>query len=183
LALDTAEKKAVDAQFLVMVRTLVTLLGGALLFAWALSRAIPEPAEKLILYPAFPMFLLVAVVLTSMGVSRVGAVLNGGISIRFYRTYDEGEEPERLRVITRNFINLFEMPLLFHVGLVLIYVSEQGSPWLLGLAWAYVALRYLHTYVHLRGNNVPVRLAVYTSSGLVLLILWITWFARLVSSA
>lgn len=183
MALDVAERKAVDAQFMVFVRTLGIVFAAALLFAWVLSLAIAEPAAKLILYPSFAMFLLVAMVLTWMGWSRVGAVLTGGISIRFYRTYDEGEEPEHLRVITRNFINLFEMPLLFHVGLILIHVTELVSPWLLGLAWAYVALRYLHSYVHLVGNNVPVRLAVYASSGLVLLILWITWFSRLVASA
>ncbi|MGH7805235.1 MAG: MAPEG family protein, partial [Candidatus Binatia bacterium] len=138
----------------------------------------PAP-PNLVLFPVFAMFLLVAAVLTWMGVSRIGSIFAGTMSIGFYRTYDQGEEPERLRVITRHFINLFEMPVLFYVVVVFAHITQQVTFLLVGLAWGYVAIRYLHAGIHLGGNDVAIRLAAYLSSGLVLLVMWVTLFVRL----
>src|SRR6187397_1857653 len=87
-------------------------------------------SPNLILYPIFAMFFLVAFVLVLMARLRVGAVQRGDMNARFYRNDDEGEEPKELRVVTRHFINLFEMPLLFYVGVILVYITHQvNSGW------------------------------------------------------
>src|ERR1700693_4866523 len=106
-------------------------------------------SPTLIFYPVFAMFLLVIVVLLDMGCMRIAAVRKGELSIKFFRAYADGNEPERLRVISRHYVNLFEMPVLFYVGVILAYVTQQVSYWMIGCAWAYVAFRYLHSYVHL----------------------------------
>lgn len=147
-----------------------SLVGGT-------DAAAVEP--KLVLYPAFPMFFLVAIVLTVMGWKRIGGVLRGVMPIGYYRTFDKGEEPESHRVVTRNFLNLFEMPLLFHVGVILAFVSGEVTGLAVGLAWSYVGLRYAHSFVHLTSNDVALRLACYGSSGIVLLVFWATLFARM----
>lgn len=178
-------KAEAAVQFGRFARALVVLLGGGLLFAWALAAWLDAGRTRdtlnpnLILYPSLVMFLLVAIVLSWMGWNRIGSILAGRMNMRFYRTFDEGEEPERLRVITRNFLNLFEMPLLFHVVVILAYVTEHVTFWLVGLAWAYVVLRYVHSWIHLGTNDVPIRLAAYAASGLVLLTTWVTLFARM----
>ena len=59
----------------------------------------------------------------------------------FYRTFQGGEEPDEIRVVTRSFINQFEVPVLFYVGLILTYVTQQVSYWMVACAWLYVALR------------------------------------------
>ena len=177
----------VQAQFRVLsVGTVIAFVAG-LLAASAIARVLSggtggEPDPKLILYPPFAMFLLVALVLTLMGWRRIGGVLSGYVSLRFYKTYDEGEEPVDMRVITRNFINLFEMPMLFYVGILMAYVSHQVSYWLVGLAWAYVALRYLHSLIHITSNDVAKRLSAYASSGLILLVMWGALFVNLLQS-
>ena len=164
----------------------ITFLGGiliALALAAVLSRGtggITSAAPPdLILYPAFAMFLLAALVLTRMGWLRIGAVRRRDVRIEFYRTFSEGEEPQALRVVTRNFINLFEVPVLFYVGVIMIHITHQGTWLLVGLAWAYVILRGLHTAIHLTSNDVPMRLAAYAASGLVLLVMWGTLFLQL----
>jgi hypothetical protein len=131
-----------------------------------------EAAPNLILYPVFAMFLLVAIVLVRMARMRFAAVGRGEVGARFYRAYQDGEEPEALRVVTRHFINLFEMPVLFYVGVILTYVTHQVSYWMVGCAWGYVAVRYAHTYVHLTFNDVLLRFKLYFASGFVLLVMW-----------
>ena len=82
-------------------------------------------------------------------------------------------------MVSRHFVNLFEMPVLFYVGVIMTYVTHQASYWLIGCAWAYVALRYVHTWVHLTANDVMVRVSVYFGSGIVLLVMWVTLLVQL----
>jgi hypothetical protein len=139
-----------------------------------------EAAPVHILYPIFAMFLLVTIVLLRMRSMRFAAVRKGEVSIRYYRAFQEGIEPEPLRVVARHFKNLFEVPVLFYVGVIMAYITHQVNDWLVACAWTYVALRYLHTYVHLTANDVVVRFGVYIASGFVLLLMWSSLLVQLV---
>jgi len=138
-----------------------------------------QPSPTLILYPSFAMFVLVALVFVRMARVRFGAVRSGSMDARFYRTYDDGEEPAHMRVVTRNFINLFEVPVLFHVVVILTFATRLVSWPMIAAAWLYVLLRYAHSYVHLGSNDVLLRFRLYLASGLVLAAMWVTLFARL----
>jgi hypothetical protein len=140
---------------------------------------VPDPASNQILYPVFALFALVVFVLMRMRSMRFAAVRNREVSVRFYQAFQDGSEPEPLRVISRHFVNLFEMPVLFYVVVLMTYVTHNVSGWLVGCAWAYVALRYAHSYVHLTSNHVPVRVGVYFASGAVLLLMWATLLVAL----
>jgi hypothetical protein len=142
----------------------------------------PDPAANQILYPVFAMFALVAGVLGRLAQLRFGAVGRGKMDARFYKTYQGGEEPENIRVVTRHFINLFEMPVVFYVTVVLTYVTHQSSAWMVGCAWVYVAMRYAHSYVHLTANDVLMRFRLYIGSGLVLVVMWMSLLVRLLAS-
>lgn len=142
----------------------------------------PDPAANQILYPVFAMFALVIGVFLRMAQVRFGAVSRGEMNPAFYKTYQGDEEPEHMRVVTRHFINLFEMPVLFYVVVILTYVSHQTGTWMTVLAWAYVASRYLHTWVHLTSNDVLTRFRVYLGSALVLATLWVSLLVRLMSA-
>jgi hypothetical protein len=140
---------------------------------------VPDPASNQILYPLFALFALVGFVLMRMRSMRFGAVRNREVSVRFYQAFQDGSEPEPLRVISRHFVNLFEMPVLFYVVVLMTYVTHNVSGWLVGCAWAYVALRYAHSYVHLTSNHVPARVGVYFASAAVLLLMWATLLVAL----
>ncbi len=129
-------------------------------------------APQLILYPVFALFYLTAAVLLRLAYLRFGATSSGEVSIKFYRTYDTGAEPAHIRVVTRHFINLLEVPLLFYVAVILAYITQHVSYGIVFCAWSYVALRYAHSAVHLTSNDVRLRFALYAASGMVLVVMW-----------
>jgi hypothetical protein len=132
-----------------------------------------EPlSPTLILYPAFALVALTMAVLLRMRSLRFAAVRRGEISVAFFRTYPEGVEPEPLRVVSRHYVNLFEMPVLFYVVVVMLYVTHQVNAWMVAGAWLYVALRYGHSFVHLTSNHVVARFSLYFASAMVLALLW-----------
>jgi hypothetical protein len=139
-----------------------------------------DPSSNQILYPGFALFSLTVVVLMRMRAMRFAAVRSGKVSIDYYRAFRDGDEPEELRVVSRHFVNLFEMPVLFYVVIIMIHITESVSSWLITLAWLYVALRYLHSYIHLGSNDVRKRVTVYLASAFVLLVMWASLFLRLV---
>ena len=179
----------IEAQFQRVVRLVAVELTAALVTAFVIAALLPggsfslasEAKPTYLLYPVFAMVLLVVAVATWMGISRVGSIRGETMDIRFYRTFDKGEEPERLRVITRQLINLFEMPVLFYVVVILTYVTVNVTGFLVGLAWAYVLFRYVHCWVHLTNNDVSVRLSAWATSNLVLLVMWTALFAQLLA--
>jgi hypothetical protein len=141
-----------------------------------------EAPLKLILYPMFAMFFLVVVVFLRLRSLRFAAVRQGEISVTYYRAFTGEDEPEALRLVTRNFINLFEVPILFYVVSLMIYVTHQVTYWLVILAWLYVVLRTAHSYVHVTHNDVIVRFSLYLASGVVLTLMWASLFVQLSAS-
>ncbi len=71
-----------------------------------------------------------------------------------------------------NFRNLFELPVLFYLALVVAAVTGLATPTTLVLAWVFVALRVLHSAIHCTYNKVMHRFVTYALGGLVLWILW-----------
>jgi hypothetical protein len=133
-----------------------------------------------IVLPAIAMFFLTATLVARMGLLRVRAVQRGEISIAYYRLYNEGLQPDRLQQIGRHVQNHFEAPPLFYAVLLFLYVTGAVTPFSVGLAWLYVALRGVHSAVHLGRNDVRQRLIVWATSMLVLASLWLVLLARVV---
>ena len=127
-----------------------------------------------ILYPLFAMMLLVSVVVTLLWRLRDSAIRNRQVSIKFYRAYVGEGEPEFHKVVSRHYSNLFEMPVLFYVVVILTYMTQHVTAWMVGCSWVYVVCRYVHSCVHLTNNNVIVRFAMFLLSALVLLAMWVT---------
>ena len=72
-----------------------------------------------------------------------------------------------------NFRNLFEVPVLFYVVCTVLLVGGSDSLLLTVLAWLFVALRYLHSLIHLTHNTVMQRFKVYVAGTLVVYTMWI----------
>lgn len=71
-----------------------------------------------------------------------------------------------------HFRNLFEMPVLFYFALAVAAITGQVGPWVLGLAWAYVATRIVHGVIQCSYNRVMHRFRAFAASAFVLLALW-----------
>jgi hypothetical protein len=126
-----------------------------------------------IVFPAVAMFMLTFSVVAYMGGSRLAAIRRGDVSIRYYHLYNEGEQTPRLQVIGRHAQNHFEVPPLFYIAILFLYVAGSVTPAAVVLAWLYFGLRCAHSFIHLGSNNVTHRFIAYAVSGLVLAGLWI----------
>ena len=126
-----------------------------------------------ILWPAFALVALTLAVVTRLARLRFAAVRAGEVDPRFYKLFRGDAEPDRIAGTARNLNNLFEMPTLFYAGVAIAFTAGQAGALLVGLAWAYVALRYLHSAIHLTSNKVLWRFRVFALSLLVLLAFWV----------
>ncbi len=79
--------------------------------------------------------------------------------------------PPEVRWKADNYNHLMEQPTLFYAVALVLALAGAGAGPNAGLAWAYVALRVVHSLVQATVNVIMVRFAVFTLSSLVLLAL------------
>jgi hypothetical protein len=117
-------------------------------------------------------------VLLLTGLRRVSAVRKRRLRQGAFRYGESPEVPDDLKVWNRNLMNLLEMPILFYVVCIGFYVTRQVTAGIVVLGWVYVALRLLHSVVHLTSNRVSVRFGVFAAGNGVLLATWILFMLR-----
>ena len=133
-----------------------------------------------ILYPVFAMAALTFFTAFRLGYLRFTAVRRKEIDPRFFRQYKDYDEPDNLRVMSRHLVNLHEAPILFYAITIIAFITETVSILIFALAWTYVGLRYIHSYIHLTSNTVIHRFRVFATSQFVLMALWIVVLLGLV---
>jgi hypothetical protein len=125
-----------------------------------------------LIYPLIAMFLLTFAVMIYMAAGRFSAIKSGAVDPRYFKTY-AGTVPENLLLASRHFTNLFEVPVLFYVGIILaIIINIQGS-WIHIWAWLFVAARVAHALIHLGGNKVRARLFAYAIGWFAVTAVWV----------
>lgn len=82
-----------------------------------------------------------------------------------------------------NFNNLLQVPPLFYVLCLALAQTGESSLFYLAGAWAYVALRALHSAIQVTYNRVMHRFYVWVLGNLVLFALWGAFAASLVRTA
>jgi hypothetical protein len=85
-----------------------------------------------------------------------------------------GERYEDTRA-SDNFKHLFEQPVLFYALCALAIASATIPFWLPMAAWAYVALRAVHSLIQCSYNRVMHRFYVFMTSFLLLFAMWIAF--------
>lgn len=130
-----------------------------------------------IFWPVGLLALWTLAVLLQVGFRRFAATRAGRVQVEAFRLGESPDVPVDVALPNRNLINLLEVPLLFYVVCLSLYVTHQVRLGCLRLAWIYVGLRVIHTLIHLTTNNVRQRLMVFALSNFVLVALWI-WFLR-----
>lgn len=125
-----------------------------------------------LVYPMAAMVALTAFVLGTMFRRRVRAVREQKLTTAYFREFRGGTEPDYALLASRHFVNLFEAPVLFYAACVTGMVTQQTGVLVVALAWAYVAARIAHAYVHLGSNHLRTRINVYFASWIVLVALW-----------
>src|SRR5262245_3506658 len=126
-----------------------------------------------ILYPMLALAALTFGVLVLIPIARFRAGFRGRVNTGDFRYGESARVPGEVSLPNRNFMNLLEMPVLFYVACLALYVTGKADGTAVALAWGYVALRVAHSAVHLTYNNVYHRLAAYAASATVLLVIWV----------
>ena len=124
-----------------------------------------------ILFPMLGMIAWSGLVLLILLCQRIPAVIKnwGGLQSAMHSDELRPNLPHRMRYVTDNYNHLFEQPTLFYAVVIYIYLSGHSDQANMILAWAYVALRVIHSLIQITVNNVSWRAAVFAVSAFCLL--------------
>jgi hypothetical protein len=132
-----------------------------------------------IFYPVAALALLTFVVLLQIPLRRFRAGFARRVNYGDFRYGESANVPGDVSLPNRNYMNLLELPVLFYVLCLSLYATAHVTQGMLWLAWAYVALRAVHSVVHLTYNDVRHRGLAFAASNFVLLAMWIGFVAAL----
>ncbi len=125
---------------------------------------------------------LTFVVAIIMFATRVVSVNRATTTVASYKLLDK-PMPAAVTQATRNFANLFEIPVLFFAAAILVIALNKVDGTFVWMAWAFVAARVFHSIVHLTVNVVNLRmLAFFVSVGFAMAI-WIRLALQMGSAA
>ena len=125
-----------------------------------------------LLIPVLAMVLLTAIVVRAMYARRVDEIKSRRIEPQSLAAARDMADKLANTSAADNYRNLFEAPVLFYVTLLAGVAMHAATLWLLALAWIYVVLRYVHSYIHCTYNRVMHRFAVFGLSMFVLVVIW-----------
>jgi hypothetical protein len=126
-----------------------------------------------IFYPVIALAAWTFLVLLRVPFVRVRSVRRREIGPNDFRYGESAKVPPDVSIPNRNYMNLLEIPMLFYVVCVVLYVTAGVTTAVLAIAWGYVGLRVAHSVVHLTYNHVLHRLGAFTLSNLALVLLWV----------
>jgi hypothetical protein len=132
-------------------------------------------SDAAMLAPVFVHVVLVIALVIATGRGRVAAVRAGEVRLKDI-ALDHSKWPERLRKLANNYQNQFELPVLFYAVIALLIATGLADGVALVLAWAFVASRLVHSFIHVGTNNVAHRLYAFAASLAALAAMWL-WFA------
>ncbi|HWA90922.1 MAG TPA: MAPEG family protein [Rhizomicrobium sp.] len=137
-------------------------------------------AQDAIFFPMGALALVTFIVLILIPIRRFGAAAAGAVKADDFAYGESARVPGQVTLANRNYMNLLELPMLFYVICLMAYVLARVDMAFLVLAWGYVALRAVHSLIHVSYNNVRHRLRAFALSNFVLIGMWGVFFWRLI---
>lgn len=131
-----------------------------------------------LLAPGAVLALWTIIMLVWLGVARFQGVAKSGIDLKQAPPGGRGQDLENLipreaNWKSHNYTHLLEQPTLFYAVLVFLHLSGGNTDVTRTLAWAYVAIRIIHSLWQSLINRVAIRMAIFSLSTLCLLALTI----------
>ena len=131
-----------------------------------------------IFIPMGALAFLTQAVLLLIPIRRFRAGAAGEVQSDDFSLGESANVPAHVSIPNRAMMNLLELPMLFYVAGLMFYVSHKVDGIVIGVAWAYVILRVIHSAIHLTYNKVMHRLIPFALSNLVLLAFWLLFFLK-----
>lgn len=134
-----------------------------------------------LLLPVFVQVGLTFVLMSWMWQLRIAALKTrqvsfGDIALR------QPAWPARATQVGNAFHNQLELPVLFYVLVAFILITRTNDIIFVALAWAFVAARLVHAYVHTGSNVVPRRFYAMAASAAILVVMWAVFAVRVLAT-
>ncbi len=134
---------------------------------------------NVILLPVLAQIILTLAVYVLLAIEKSKALKQGLVDHNRRSLYDDAW-PESVLKINNNIRNQFEVPVLFYVLCIMLWLLHVVDWPALILAWLFVASRWVHAWMHTGKNVVPIRKRIFTVGvvalmGLTLLVLRVVW--------
>ena len=120
------------------------------------------PVLALVLWSLFVWVWMYATRIPAMrkaGIAPQEGAMAGAVNARM---------PDSVRQVADNYNHLMEQPTIFYATALAAQLAGAADPVNIGFAWAYVALRIVHSLVQATANVVMVRFSVFVLSTLAL---------------
>lgn len=134
-----------------------------------------------IFWPMIVHAFLVFCVYALMGLRRKAAVTAGNARISDFR--ENRNEPAESLFVRNNLANQFELPVLFHVVCIALFVTGGAGTFAVVLAWFFSLSRIVHTAIHITSNRIRHRQPAFVAGFVAVILLWAMLAVRLVSGA
>lgn len=140
-----------------------------------------ENSSHYIFLPLLLQVLLTLTLFIYLAIAKSRSVKQGTVDLQ-RRALHGDAWPESVQQINNSIRNQFEVPVLFYVLVIVLYLLQSVSLLTLVLAWLFAISRLLHAYIHIGSNHVPYRRSVFTFGCLVLIAMLLQATYTLVTS-
>lgn len=129
------------------------------------------PISTAIFWPVIAQVALIHAVYYLMSKRRFAAVRAGTARAQDYKI--PTIEPEPSATVARSLINQFELPVLFFLVCILLYLTAGVNDAALIVAWLFVFSRLAHAYVHVTSNRLMLRQRLFCAGFVFNFVLWV----------
>jgi len=158
------------AKYLMVTGVLAVFL--AILLAVLNTPPMGNHGAASLIQPIVALVALTAVVWLLMVAYRNLALIRGQASERYFQTYTAEAPAEWVERPARAYMNLLEVPVLFYVVCLLMLATGKFDAAQVSLAWLFVATRYVHAFIYIGFNYVPLRFAAFLTGVITLGVIW-----------
>jgi hypothetical protein len=135
--------------------------------------------ERTLIVPVLALVLWTLVIWLWMYATRIPAIQKARIDPQEAARTRVLNLPPEVMWVSDNYNHLMEQPTIFYATAFAAQLAGQADGLNLGLAWAYVVLRVVHSVIQCTVNVVMLRFTVFTLSTIALAILAIRTMAAL----
>ncbi|HEC00250.1 MAG TPA: hypothetical protein ENI91_01020 [Sphingomonadales bacterium] len=126
-----------------------------------------------IIYPMGLMAIFTLLYSVVVVVGRVKAMKKGHVSPKYFKEHVDDTPPSYVRKATRQWSNLYEVPVLFYAACAVILALRLDDQIFTYLAYGFVGLRVVQGYIHTTYNNINHRFMAFLFGLIIVLALWI----------
>ncbi|MCF8473274.1 MAG: MAPEG family protein [Emcibacter sp.] len=124
----------------------------------------------------YPMGLLAIFTLLYSYVMITGrkrAVKSGELKASYFKEYNNDNPPSYVQKATRQWANLYEVPVLFYAVCAAILALRLDDMIFTYMAYSFFGLRVIQAYIHTTYNDVYHRLTIFACGLVIILAMWI----------